>query len=310
MRKLRILGRSIRDSVRSVFRNFSLSFASVSCITITLIVVAFFLLMSNNVKRFTKLIEEDVTIVAFLDLDITVEEIENLTSDIKDLSNVDCGEETYNDACPNIKYVDKMDISAEMMAANPDLENVMKDYTRENSPIQSTIQVKVNDIEKIESTAKQIEQMENVESVNYGAEMVGSLVPTFDFVKKTCLIVVIALVVVTAVLISNTIKITIFSRRREIEIMRLVGASNSHIKIPFVFEGLILGALGSVLPIIITIYGYKFIYSKMNGVLFSNLFKLLNPYPMVYMVSLVLLAIGMIVGMIGSYKAVKKYLKI
>ena len=89
--------------------------------------------------------------------------------------------------------------------------------------------------------AKQIKKFEHISTVKYGEGMVEQLVSIFEVVKKISIGMVIALIIVTAFLIANTIKITIFSRKREIEIMRLVGASNINIKIPFVFEGLILG---------------------------------------------------------------------
>mgnify|MGYP003311715188 CR=1 FL=1 len=92
--------------------------------------------------------------------------------------------------------------------------------------------------------------------------------------------------------------------------MRLVGTSNTVIKLPFLFEGLFLGLLGSIVPILITIYGYVFFYEKMHGVIFTDIITLINPYNFVFKVSFVLLIIGGLVGMFGSYKAVRKYLKI
>ena len=128
--------------------------------------------------------------------------------------------------------------------------------------------------------------------------------------RKVSVAAVVALIVVTAFLIVNTIKITIFSRKREIEIMRLVGASNINIKIPFIIEGLILGILGSIIPIITTCYGYTTLYDKFDGKLFTDIIKLIEPTPFIYYVSLILVVIGMVVGMFGSLRAVKKYLKI
>jgi cell division transport system permease protein len=116
---------------------------------------------------------------------------------------------------------------------------------------------------------------------------------------------------VTAFLITNTIKLAIYSRKREIEIMRLVGASNISIKIPFIIEGLFIGTLGSILPILMVIFGYTSIYNYFGGELFgSALASLVVPMPFVYYVSVILVGIGIIVGMIGSYSAVRKYLKI
>ena len=113
-----------------------------------------------------------------------------------------------------------------------------------------------------------------------------------------------SLVLVTAFLIINTIKITIFSRQEEIEIKRLVGASNFSIKQPFVIEGLFIGVLGSIIPVLVTIYGYSVLYEKKGGI------QLVEPFPFTFEVSLVLVLIGIVVGMIGSSKAVRKYLKI
>lgn len=301
MKGFRIFGRNIRDSFKSVFRNFSLSLASISCITITLIVVAVSLILSFNVNNFTKIVESDVTIVAFLDVDITEEEIEAVYDQIIALDNIEKS---------NVVYMDKMDISNEMMSSSDVFESIMSEWNREESPIQDTYQIKVTDINLINKTAKELEQIENVDLVKYGEGMVEQLVSVFDMVRKVTFAIVIALIIVTAFLIANTIKITIMSRKREIEIMRLVGASNINIKIPFIFEGLILGIFGSIIPIIITLYGYTALYDHFGGQLFTNFIKLVEPTPFVYLTSLVLLLIGMIVGMFGSSRAVKKYLKI
>lgn len=301
MKACRILSRNIRDSFKSVFRNFSLSLASISCITITLIVVTVSIVLSLNVNNFTKIVEKDVTIVAFLDVDITEEKIEEVYTMIKSLDNVNINE---------IVYRDKQDISKEMMESSDVFKGVMSDWTRETSPIQDTYQIKVNDINLINKTAEEIKQIDGVDIVKYGEGMVEQLVTVFGVVRNISFGIVVALIIVTAFLITNTIKITIMSRKREIEIMRLVGASNINIKLPFIFEGLILGILGALIPIFVTIYGYSTLYDHFGGQLFTQFIKLIEPNPFVYFVSLVLLVIGMIVGMFGSSKAVKKYLKI
>lgn len=312
MKVFRILSRNIRDSFKSVFRNFSLSIASISCITITLIVVAVAIVLSLNVNNFTKIVEKDVTIVAFLKLDITEEEIDDVYDELLTLDNVSCLSNNSSGTCSkkDITFVDKMDISKDMMASSEVLDSIMKDYTRENSPIQDTYQVKVEDINLISKTADEIKQIKNVDVVKYGEGMVEQLVSVFDAVRKGTIIMVVALIIVTAFLIANTIKITIMSRKREIEIMRLVGASNINIKLPFIFEGLLLGIFGSIIPIIATLYGYTAIYDHFGGQLFTSFIKLIEPTPFVYFTSLGLLLIGMIVGMFGSSRAVKKYLKI
>lgn len=299
MKGLRILSRSIRDSFKSVFRNFSLSLASISCITITLIVVSIAIILSFNVNNFAALVEKDVSIVAFLKVDITQDERNTVEEKINNIDNV----ESY-------VFKGKMEITAEMMESSDIFKNIMGEWTEEESPIQDTFVVKVSDINKIKNTANKIKKIKNVTLVKYGEGMVEQLVVVFDVVEKISIGMVIALIIVTAFLIANTIKITIFSRKREIEIMRLVGASNINIKIPFILEGLLLGILGSIIPIILTTYGYTALYSNFDGQLFSPFIKLITPQPFIYEISGVLVIIGMLVGMFGSWRAVKKYLKI
>lgn len=301
MKACRIITRSIRDSIKSVFRNFSLSLASISCITITLIVVAISVVLSYNVSNFTDIIEKNVTMVVFLNNDINDSQIENIKEQIVGIKNVDID---------TVEFIDKMSIADDMMSSSDVLKSVMSDYTRENSPIQDTFQLKVVDIEDIDVTADKISNIDGVSLVKYGEEMVKKLIKAFDVVRKGCIYIVIALILVTAFLIANTIKITIFSRKREIEIMRLVGASNINIKIPFILEGLFLGILGSIVPIVLTIIGYNAVYDHFDGVMFSQFIKLVKPEPFVYYISMILVGIGMIVGMIGSARAVRKYLKI
>ena len=299
MKAFRILGRNIRDSFKSVFRNFSLSLASISCITITLLVVSVAIILTYNVNNFAESVEKDVTIVAFLDVDITEEETKKVEDEIKKLDNID----TYI-------YRSKTDITNEMMDSSEVFSSIMSEWTEDENPLQATFQVKVINIETIGDVAEKIKNIDNVSVVKYGEGMVEQLVSVFDTVKNISLIVVLALILVTAFLISNTIKITIFSRRREIEIMRLVGASNINIKIPFLFEGLFLGIIGSIIPVLVTIYGYVAIYNKFGGKLFTQIIQLIKPEPFAYFVSLALVGIGMIVGMFGSWRAVKKHLKI
>lgn len=299
MKAFRILGRNIRDSFKSVFRNFSLSIASISCITITLIVVAIAIVLSDNVNNFATLVEKDVTIVTFINNDVTDDDISILGDKIKRLNNVD-----------SVTFNSKMDIMKEMMESSDVFNNIMSNWTEETTPIQNTYLVKVVDIEKIKDVADEIKKMDGVAVVKYGEGMVEQLVSVFDIVRKISIGLVIALIIVTAFLIANTIKITIFSRKREIEIMRLVGASNINIKIPFIFEGLFLGIMGSIIPICVTIFGYITLYTKFDGQLFSPFIRLITPEPFVYSISLILILIGMAVGMFGSLRAVKKYLKI
>ena len=299
MKNIRILLRNIRDGFKNVVRNLSLSIASISCITVTLLLVSVAIIGSLNVQNFTKLISDDFTIVAFIDNKADKEKEEKIKKEIEKLSNID-----------TIEYTSKKDVAKEMMSSSETFKSIISSWDEDENPLSDTYSVKVKDLDKIEKTAKQIKKIDGVEIVKYGEGMVDSMVSIFEIVKKVLIVIVIGLVIVTAFLITNTIKITIFSRQEEIEIKRLVGASNFSIKQPFAIEGLIIGILGSVIPILATIYGYSFLYEKTGGKIFSQFIRLVKPFPFVINISIILLIIGAIVGMIGSNRAVRKYLKI
>lgn len=297
MKALRILTRSIRDSFKSVFRNFSLSMASIACTTITLILVAISIFLSYNVRQVTTDLERELTIVVYLNKDVTDEQKIEIENDLKTMENVD----TY-------VMKSKDEWKAEMKDEDESLENALDIF--EENPLLDSIIVTVKDVKDLSETAEKLRDYDFVSSAEYGEGMVENVIGIFDAISFGTVAIVFALVLVTAFLISNTIKLTIFSRRTEIEIMRLVGASNTAIKLPFVFEGFILGVLGSILPILISIYGYVFLYNQTGGYVFTQIITLVKPFPFVLFVCLGLLIIGSLVGMLGSWRAVRKYLKI
>lgn len=300
MKLFRRIGRNIRDSFRSIFRNFSLSIASISCITITLIVVSLSMILTYNVNNFAASIKKDVTVVVFLDNNTTSEQAKEVENNIKRIGNI-----------ASITFKSKQDSAKEAMEENSIFESIMANWDSDTNPLLDSYLIKVNDIDELKSTATKIKKLEHVYSVSYGEDMVDQLITVFKVIQKVSVVMVGALILVTAFLITNTIKLTIFSRKTEIEIMRLVGASNSAIKVPFIIEGLLLGVLGSIIPIGLSIYGYTALYNFFEGRLFgSALAKLVEPTPFVYYLSLVLVLIGMLVGMVGSARASRKYLKI
>ena len=299
MKSIRTLQRYFRDAFKSVIRNFSLSLASISCITITLIVVATSILLSYNVENFAESIRKDVTMVVFVDKTAKEEDLKQIKHEIQKIDNVD-----------KITFKSKAETAEETKSKIEAVAPLVDMWTDETNPLLDSYMIKVKDVAIIKDTVAQIQKIDKINSISYGEEVVDQLVTVFKVIEKVCIGAVVALIIVTAFLITNTIKLAIYSRKTEIEIMRLVGASNIAIKVPFIIEGLFIGILGAVIPIILTIYGYSALYKHFSGQLFSPFIKLVPAEPFVYIVSLILLGLGVIVGMLGSYKAVRKYLKI
>lgn len=297
MKAIRIFIRSIRDSFKSVFRNFSLSVASIACTTITLILVAVALILSHNVNKNTEKLESELTIVVYLERETTNERVAEIESEIKAIPNVN-----------NVEYKSKDKWKLEMETTSKTLETTLN-YLDEN-PLLDSFVINVNNVTELKETSELIKNITNVKTAEYGEGMAEKVISMFDMIEKVTYGIVIALVLVTAFLISNTIKLTIFSRKGEIEIMRLVGTSNAAIKLPFLFEGLIIGIVGSIIPIILSIYGYIILFEKTNGYIFSEMITLVEPFNFIIWISLILLVMGAFVGMFASFRAVRKYLKI
>lgn len=302
MKLFRIIGRSFSNALKSIIRNFSLSMASITSTIITLIIVAIGILLSYNLNSITKNIGEELTIVAFLKRDVLASDINNIKSEINKIDNVE-----------SLEHRSKEDIKSEISQENELFSKIIETWGSAENPLQDSLIIKVKEIKDIEETVTSIKNLNNIDIVKYGESMIHELIRIFDFIKNGTLILVLALILVTAFLINNTIKITIFSRKREIDIMRLVGTSNNVIKLPFLIEGLLIGFIGSIIPILITIFGYTFAYNNLNAAGLSNIMsiiKLSHPNEIVYITSLIILAVGCLVGMYGSVRAVRKYLTI
>ena len=298
MKAFRMLFRSIRDAFKSVIRNFSLSLASISCITITLVIIAAALILSQNVSNFTDEIKKDVTIVVFLENLATEENRGEFEELLASIENID----TY-------EFESKEEVKKEMEKQDTPLGEILSSWEDKDNPLRDTYTIKVKKVEDIGKTAKELDEIEFVYKTQYGEGLVEQMVGIFGTIEKITIIAAIALIVVTVFLIINTIKLTIFSRRREISIMRLVGASNIRVKLPFIVEGIVLGIIGAIIPVLITIYGYTAMYNQFGGHLFTPIIKLVKPMPFIFYVSGIIITAGMLVGMIGSARAVRRYVK-
>ena len=304
MKAIRIFRRNVGNAFKSIFRNFSLSVASITCTIITLIIMSIAIIFSANINTFAEDIEKTLTIIAYVDKKATEEEINTVKSRLLEIRNIKSDE---------LLYKDKEMIKEETMKntdKNSALYAVMNSWTKENNPLEPEFIITVKDVTELSETAKAIESINNVTNVKYSESVAEKMIPVFDVIEQVTLVIMLGLLFVTVLLICNTIKLTIFARKNEIEIMRLVGISNFVIKLPFVIEGLFLGIFGSIVPIIASIWGYTIVYDKLEGFLFTNLIKMIEPFPFTIYVSFILLIVGAVVGMIGSYTTVRKYLKI
>ena len=280
--------RPIKEGFLGVFRHGAMSLQSGSAVTITLIIISLFLIFTMNVSRFTKGIEQSVQISATVGYDY--ESAEN--------------EDRISLAIQAIDGVDKVTFSSKAEEFQYYLNSFTDERTKEafrpfeeDNPMHDAFYVTVRDGSNLQSVAESIKGIEGIESVNFGGASAIQLVNMLESIRTG------------GGLLANTIKLTIMARADEIAIMRNVGARNGFIRSPFVVEGVIIGALGAIPPIILTYYMYRSVYKFTGGYLISRMFSLIPPEQFLPTACAILLAIGVVVGLLGSFFSVSKYLR-
>ncbi|EZP75104.1 cell-division protein [Parageobacillus genomosp. 1] len=296
--RLSTLKRHMRESVKSLGRNGWMTFASISAVTVTLLLVGAFLIVMFNMNHFAKNIENDVEIRVHIDVTANEKNKQALRAQIEKIPQV-----------KEIHYSSK----------DEELKRLIKSFGEEGSsfrlfeqdnPLSDVYVVKTaNPVDTIK-VAKEIEKLKFVHKVNYGQGQVEKLFSTLKVARNIGLVLIIGLLFTAMFLISNTIKITIFARRREIEIMRLVGATNGFIRWPFFLEGLWLGVIGAIFPIAAISVVYYNIYKFLEPKITVPFLELLPFNPFMWQISLLLLLVGACIGVWGSIMSVRKFLKV
>ncbi|MFE8696532.1 permease-like cell division protein FtsX [Cytobacillus sp. FJAT-53684] len=296
--KARTLRRHFKESLKSLARNGWMTFASASAVTVTLILVGVFFVIMMNLNKVATTIEQEVEIRVHIDVAANEQDQKVLEQKIKSLPEV-----------KTVRYSPKDEELDNLIDSFGEEGEAYKLFEQDN-PLNDVLVVKTKDPEDVMKVAEKLEKMEYAAKVKYGQGEVEKLFSFINGARNVGLVLIVGLLFTAMFLISNTIKITIVSRRREIEIMRLVGATNGFIRWPFFLEGLWLGILGAVLPIVLIAVSYHYVYDFIAPRLQGNFMEILAFNPFVYQVSGLLLLMGALIGIWGSMMSVRKFLKV
>ncbi|MFP3389063.1 permease-like cell division protein FtsX [Brevibacillus sp. SIMBA_040] len=297
--KIRTLGRHVREGVKNLGRNGWMSFASISAVTFTLFILGVFLVLAMNVNFFAQSVEKQVEIRVFMADLTTKENLQQFEQDVRALDKVE-----------SVQFISKDEGLKQFRESMGD-KAYLFDGLEKGNPLPDTFVVKAKMPQDTAVLAAQIKQMKNVRSLNYGEGTVEKLFAATDTVRNVGIGFIIGLGFTAMFLIANTIKLTIVARRREIEIMKLVGATNWFIRWPFFVEGLLMGITGALIPTVILGVGYYYLLDAIKSSFeATQLFTLLPLFPLVYQVALALLAIGAFIGIWGSLVSVRRFLRV
>ncbi|WP_090797112.1 permease-like cell division protein FtsX [Pelagirhabdus alkalitolerans] len=296
--KIRTFKRHFREGLKNTWRNNWMTLASVAAVTTTLLLVATFLVLMFNLNHVADALEEDVQMKVLVDLTADEDETEALGDELNALNNIESVEFSSRD--------EELEGLISSMGEQGDSWGLQD----EDNPLNDAYVVRANEPQDTIEIAEEIEQMDSVERVNYGQDVVQNLFTFNNYARNIGLVLIVALLFTAIFLISNTIKITIMARRREIEIMKLVGATNWFIRWPFFVEGLLLGVLGSIVPISILTVGYYYLDQNAAAVNQFEFIQILPFYPFIFQLAAIILAIGAGIGIWGSVMSVRKFLKV
>ncbi len=289
--------RHVKESFKSLGRNGWMTFASVSAVTVTLSLVGVFVVLMMNLNNFATNVESDVEVRVHIDRTATEEQSAELGTSIEELSQVE-----------KVTLSPKEDELNNIIASMGDDGKAFELFEQDN-PLNDVYVVKTKTPQDVVIVAQEAEKMDYVDTVEYGQNYVEKLFNIVSVSRNVGFVLIIALLLTAMFLISNTIKVTIFARRREIEIMRLVGATNGFIRWPFFLEGLWLGVLGSIIPITLIAVGYKYMYDHLSPSMTIDYMQMLSYNPFIIQVSGLLILFGALIGIWGSLMSIRKFLK-
>jgi cell division transport system permease protein len=295
--KISTLKYFLKDAMNSLKKNITVSTASIATVAATLFILGIFMLTILNVNQGIVNVESKVEVKIFLKDDITTAQKTELEKSIKAIAGVtDLTFESKDQALANFKE--------QLGNQNQSLvEGLEKD-----NPMPSSYIVKVNDPSIITSIVETVKGKAYILSIKDGREIVDKIMSITNTIKWVGSAIFIILIGVSLFLIGNTIKIIVYSRRREIGIMKYIGATDWFIRWPFIIEGVVLGIIGALIADGILYYAYKVVFAKVTtGLLMMQLVPV--SYVYTYILGLFMLA-GILIGAIGSSISIRKFLAV
>jgi len=289
------MGFYFREALLSFRRSALMSMATILSITTILIIVGMFLLISINSSLFLKNLESQLEIVVYLEDNISQAELNNLKSNIISI-----------DGIKEVKFVSKEEAYQYLLKNLGEQKDILSAI--EKNPLPASFEIQVKTPKVIEQIANRIAEFKKVEEVEYGQEIAEKLL-NFTYVFRRAGMLILALLIFASILIiSNIIKITVYARRNEIEIMSLAGATSWFIKWPFIIEGFLQGFISSLLSIIILYNLYFFATNKVHQSI--PFLPLVVDNMDLLPIGIVIVLLGSFVGILGSMFSVGKYLDV
>lgn len=285
----------IKDAFTSLKRNRTISFASILTVLITFFVLGIFILLAGNVNQAISSVKDKVDLEIFLKDDIKLIDQREIELKLREVDGV-----------KDVIYQSKEEAYKKVQKTTSENEGLLQGYTLEHNPFPASFTVKLESPEDAENISQALDGFTGVEKIDNQKKVVDGIVKLVKGINVVGGALFIVLVGVSIFLIMNTTKLTVYSRRREVGIMKFVGATDWFIRWPFIIEGMVIGVLGSTLSCIVLFFAYKGVFSWI-----ASMMMFVALVPPIYVLKVMLLEFvigGILVGGIASASALRKFL--
>lgn len=293
-----------RQGMKNIWTNRIMSMASFCILSVSLLLIGFTLLFTANINRFLSGVENKNEVVIFLedDLDETTEAA--MKNTLKNINNVE-----------SVTFYSK-DEALEDMKESMETENadLLFSYVGEDNPLPDAFRIRIADIDKISSTLMEINRLDGIDSIKSPTDFINILTGLKRFIGIISAVILLALILVSLVIISNAARASVDIRKREIAIMKFVGATNTFIKVPFFVEGMFLGLLAGAFSALITCVGYSELVKVLSqdmtiwSIMSVNGFIPVSEFAVKLIIGYI--AAGMLISAFGTVMSTRKYLKV
>ena len=304
--KYSVLGYFIGEGFSNVFKNKKSTGASLMIMCATMIIFGIFLILGENINHIVKEVEGSQGIQVFLNADATDEQVKELGEKIRNI------EVNGTKAVNTVVHKTKEDALNTMKERFKEKQDLLSTFEGDNNIFSESYVVTLTDLNLSQDVQDQISKFENVKKITSKDQTVTTLINLANGIKIVTGVILLLLIFISVFIIANTIKLTVHARRKEISIMKYVGATNSFIRWPFLVEGIIIGVVAGAISVGIIGLAYTYIVGQISGTSFFEIanIKFIEFSSMSELLILVYLGLGIGVGAIGSTISMKKYLEV
>lgn len=289
---------SVKQGIKGVFKNKTMSFISIISVSASLIILGIITSIVINANQFIKMAEYEINEIRVSIKDnLDKSSIDNIKYDLNNIKGI-----------KSVEFKDKETMLNDMKSSWGSDSYLLEGL---ENPLDDCYIVTLENSQEIKAVSSEISTINNIKDVEYHQDIVDNFIKISDSIKNFGSVLIIFLILICLVIISNTIKTRVYSKKEEIEVIKYVGGSDNFIRMPFIVEGFTIGIIGSTIALVICIYMYKYIIENINRTIsFMSNNMMISVSNIAIFLTTTLFITGITIGVVGSIISVKRHLKV